>query len=141
MDGHCVQRSRPRYAAPSKSPFLPVLILPSPAQNFYSTVFKCTFKAPESKDKDANGNVELAKFDFNPDVTLSGSVRRVPEKTGVLSPGRGGICLYWLVEDVEKIGEIIEKAGGKMLSDPVKEGEYGLYRFFEDTDGNLGAVY
>lgn len=59
VSGH--QRSRPRYAAPS------------PAQNFYSTVFNWTFKAPEAKGKDANGNVGLAKFDFNPDVTLSGT--------------------------------------------------------------------
>jgi predicted enzyme related to lactoylglutathione lyase len=112
-----------------------------PAQKFYKTVFDWTFNAPTAKEKDASGNIELAKFDFNPDIKLTGSVRRTPEETGVLSPGRGGICLYWLVDDVEKIGEVIEKEGGKMLSGAVKEGEFGLYRFFEDTEGNLGAVY
>jgi hypothetical protein len=28
-----------------------------------------------------------------------------------------------------------------MLSEKEKEGEYGLYRFFEDTEGSVGAVY
>lgn len=46
-----------------------------------------------------------------------------------------------LVENLEKTSEAIEKAGGKVLSETIKEGEYGLYRFFEDTEGNMGAVY
>ncbi len=83
----------------------------------------------------------MVKFDFNPDVFLSGCIRRTPEPTGRLAPGHGGICLYWLVEDVEKIGKVIEEAGGKVLSGVEKESEYGLYRFFEDTEGNMGAVY
>ncbi|KAK0644060.1 hypothetical protein B0T16DRAFT_460143 [Cercophora newfieldiana] len=111
------------------------------AQKFYSTVFNWSFKPTEAKDKDADGKPELAKFDFNPDVNLTGCVRRVPEETGNLVPGRGGICLYWLVEDLDKISEAIKGAGGKVLSDTVKEGQYGLYRFFEDTEGNMGAVY
>lgn len=112
-----------------------------PAQKFYATVFNWQFKDVEAKNKDADGVPELVKFDFNPDVNLSGCVRRVPEPTGNLAPSRGGICLYWLVEDVDKIGGVIEQAGGKMLSEAVKEGEFGLYRYFEDTEGNLGAVY
>jgi predicted enzyme related to lactoylglutathione lyase len=80
-------------------------------------------------------------FDFNPDVFLTGGIQRVPENTGTLSTGRGGICMYWFVEDVDKAGELIEQNGGKMLSDRQKEGESGIFRYFEDTEGNVGAVY
>ncbi|KAK5654698.1 hypothetical protein OQA88_7022 [Cercophora sp. LCS_1] len=111
------------------------------AHKFYSTVFNWEFKPPTAADTEGGKAPEFIKFDFNPDVTLSGCIRDGPDKTGNLAPGRGGICLYWLVEDVEKIGDVIDKAGGKMLSGAEKEGEYGLYRFFEDTEGNLGAVY
>lgn len=80
-------------------------------------------------------------FDFNPDVQLSGGLWKAPDETGNMKPGRSGVCINWLVEDVEKIGSVIEKAGGKMLCDTQKEGKSGLFRFFEDTEGNMGAVY
>ena len=81
--------------------------------------------------------------DFKPDVDLSGGIQRVREAAPMFTPrpGRGGICVYWFVEDVGKIGGVIEQAGGKMLSGPEKEGEHGLYRYFEDPSGNLGGVY
>ncbi|KAK3380909.1 hypothetical protein B0H63DRAFT_474573 [Podospora didyma] len=121
----------------------------SRAEEFYSTVFNWKFKpsssttttTEEPKPEKAEQDHEVRQFDFNPDVFLSGGIQRVPESTGAFTAGRGGVCVYWLVEDVEKIGEVIEKAGGKMLSDVVKEGQAGLYRFFEDTEGNLGGVY
>jgi predicted enzyme related to lactoylglutathione lyase len=114
------------------------LITSETAHGFYSTVFNWKFKDTPSDLKKAE---EVRQFDFNPDVFLSGGIQRVPEPTGTLATGRGGVCVYWLVEDVEKIGDVIEKAGGKMLSTTEKEGEGGLYRFFEDTEGNLGGVY
>ncbi len=81
--------------------------------------------------------------DFNPDVNLSGGIQRAREEAAKFAPrpGRGGIVVYWFVEDVEKIGAVIEEAGGKMLSETEKEGEHGLYRYFEDPAGNLGGVY
>lgn len=66
------------------------------------------------------------------------------DSTGAAGPGPGGVCAYWLVEDLKKIAEVIKEAGGKMRGEseePIKEGEFGLYRFFEDTEGNVGAVY
>ena len=139
---------------PASPPYLTNTHLPSPssqnttAHNFYAKVFNWTFKPPTTSTSTTSTTTtttsetpDLIKFDFNPDVSLSGCVRRVPEETGILAPGRGGICLYWLVEDVEQVGSIIEDAGGKMLSGVVKESDYGLYRFFEDTEGNVGAVY
>jgi predicted enzyme related to lactoylglutathione lyase len=81
------------------------------------------------------------KFDFNPSLGLTGGIQKAPDPTGHFAPGKGGICIYWFVEDVEAIGSVIEKAGGKMLSEKEKEGEFGLYRFFRDTEGSVGAVY
>jgi predicted enzyme related to lactoylglutathione lyase len=51
--------------------------------------------------------------------------------------------VFWLVEDLGKTAEMIERAGGKMVGseEPIKEGETGLYRYFEDTEGNVGGVY
>jgi predicted enzyme related to lactoylglutathione lyase len=38
---------------------------------------------------------------------------------------------------------VIEQAGGKMVQSkgPLKEGDSGLDRYFEDTEGNVAAVY
>ena len=82
--------------------------------------------------------------DFNPDVNLSGGISRIQNPVApkfAPRPGRGGIVLYFLVDDVELIGKVIEEAGGKMVSEAQKEGDHGLYRYFEDPDGNLGGVY
>lgn len=91
---------------------------------------------PASYDKD-----KIMMFNFGPDLNLSGGIQRVPEPLGIMKPGRGGVCIYWFVEDVDKSGELIEQAGGKMLSGPEKEGKTGLYRLFEDTEGTVGGVY
>lgn len=81
-------------------------------------------------------------FDLQPKgIQLSGGFQRVPEDSGILKAGGSGICIHWFVKDVEESAEIIEKAGGKMLSAAEKEGESGLYRYFEDTEGNVGSVY
>ncbi|KAK3382528.1 hypothetical protein B0T24DRAFT_587277 [Lasiosphaeria ovina] len=93
------------------------------AHEFYSTVFNWKFEGTPSDPKQAE---EVRQFDFNPDMFLSGGIQRVPEPTGTLATGRGGVCFYWLVENAEKIGDVTEKAGGKMLSSTEKEGEGGL---------------
>jgi predicted enzyme related to lactoylglutathione lyase len=83
-------------------------------------------------------------FDFNPEINLTGGIQRIPESTGMLrcgGGGGGGVCMYWFVEDVNAIGEVIEKAGGKMRSGVEKEGKNGVFRYFEDTEGTVGAVY
>jgi predicted enzyme related to lactoylglutathione lyase len=74
-------------------------------------------------------------------VQLSGGIQKAPDSTGVMRAGPGGVCVYWLVEDVEAMVGVIEKAGGKVVSDVKQEGKSGLYRFFEDTEGNVGGVY
>ncbi|CEI67248.1 hypothetical protein FVEN_g5843 [Fusarium venenatum] len=107
------------------------------ASEFYKTVFKFSFK--EATDK--YPKEQLMQFDFNPSLGLTGGIQKAPDHTGNFTPGKGGVCIYWYVEDVDSIGSVIEKAGGKMLSEKEKEGDHGLYRFFEDTEGSVGAVY
>jgi predicted enzyme related to lactoylglutathione lyase len=85
-------------------------------------------------------------FDFTSHgVSITGGIQHKPEedKTGTPPAGPGGTLVYWLVEDLGKIAEVIEKAGGKMVGsgEPVREGESGVYRYFEDTEGNVGGVY
>ncbi|KAH7193674.1 uncharacterized protein B0J16DRAFT_335770 [Fusarium flagelliforme] len=107
------------------------------ASEFYKTVFNFSF----SEETEKHPKDQLMKFDFNPSLGLTGGIQKAPDHTGHFAPGKGGICIYWFVEDVEAIGSVIENAGGKMLSEKEKEGEFGLYRFFEDTEGSVGAVY
>lgn len=86
---------------------------------------------------------ETQMMDFNPDVALHGGIVSASEGRGMPGAGPGGTCMYWIVDDLDRIAEVIEKAGGKMVGSttPIKEGQSGLYRYFEDTEGNVGAVY
>ena len=49
--------------------------------------------------------------------------------------------MHWFVEDLKKTSESIIAAGGKILSGVQPESGFGLYRYFEDTEGNLGSIY
>ncbi|KAK0709988.1 hypothetical protein B0T26DRAFT_653257 [Lasiosphaeria miniovina] len=113
----------------------------SRAHDFYSAVFGWKFKDTPTIDGSSTAD-EIRQFDFRPDVGLGGGILRVPRPSGTaFAAGHGGVCIYWLVEDIDKISEAIESAGGKMVGATEKEGASGLYRLFEDTEGNLGGVY
>jgi predicted enzyme related to lactoylglutathione lyase len=84
---------------------------------------------------------DVRLFDFKPDVNLSAGIEKVPADVGTTLKGRGSTCVYFLVEDVERIVEIIENAGGKVISTVQKEGTNGLFRYFEDTEGIVNVVY
>ncbi|KAF4467953.1 glyoxalase-like domain-containing [Fusarium albosuccineum] len=107
------------------------------ASQFYDTVFKFSFK----DESDKYPKEQIRMFDFNPSLGLTGGIQKAPDHTGNFYPGKGGVCVYWFVENVDSIAATIEKAGGKMLTEKEKEGEHGLFRFFEDTEGTVGAVY
>ena len=108
------------------------------AAKFYKDVFDFEFKP----NKPGYSSTDIQMFDFTPKgIQLSGGFQRVPDESGILKSGGSGICIHWFVKDVEESAALIEKAGGKMLSAAEKEGESGLYRYFEDTEGNTGSVY
>lgn len=119
--------------------------LPYTASKFYKNVFDWTFKAPSAEAEGASKDVRL--LDFGPQVGVGGGLQQVPVPEypdGLFTTGAGkltGPCIYWLVEDLDKIAEKIEAEGGKMRSEAIKEGKSGLYRFFEDTEGTVSAVY
>jgi predicted enzyme related to lactoylglutathione lyase len=81
-------------------------------------------------------------FEFD-DPRVSGGVVKAPSdiNEGKVRGGRGGVCVWWLVADTETIAGEIEQAGGRMVSDVLKEGVNGLYRYFEDPEGNVGVAY
>lgn len=83
----------------------------------------------------------LRSFDFSPDSSLSGGIVFVPDEAGILKTGHGGTCMHWFVEDLKQTSEAIIAAGGKILSGVQPESGFGLYRYFEDTEGNLGSIY
>ena len=108
-----------------------------PAYKFYSTVLGWYFKPGNEAFPESKGR----RFEFSPDVGLSGGILLVPDEIGVLETGHGGTTMFWHVEDLEKTSEEIVSAGGKMLSGTQPESGFGEYRYFEDTEGNLGGVY
>lgn len=66
---------------------------------------------------------------------------KVPDSLGALKTGPGGACLFWNVDDIEKIGEVIESAGGKNLTGVQNEGTNLRIRYFVDTEGNTGGAH
>lgn len=114
------------------------ILTPCAATKFYADVFDWDFKpatAEYPEDK-------VRMFDFRPNVEFSGGITQAPDETGILRPGYGGgPCMCWLIKDVNAIVEVIEKAGGKVLTEPTPEGKFGMYRYFQDTEGNIGCAY
>ncbi|KFH42100.1 hypothetical protein ACRE_071590 [Hapsidospora chrysogenum ATCC 11550] len=108
------------------------------ATDFYKAVFNLAIiNKPGREDT----STEIRHFNLNPGLNISGGIIKAPDSTGALSAGRGGVVINWFVEDVDASAELIKKAGGKVISEKEKESDFGLYRYFEDTEGNVGAVY
>lgn len=154
LDRHHLDRHGPLSVSPwpPSPPFLPphsrvtkANRLPQTAHKFYSTVFNWTWKNPEVLDTPSSPEENKPVIvDFNPDVNISGGislVQSLPAPKFSPRPGRGGVVISWLVDDVEATAKVIEEAGGKMMSEARDEGGHGVYRYFEDVDGNLGSIY
>lgn len=107
-----------------------------PASAFYKKVFNIPFKDPHSE------STECRLFDFTKNgVSITGGILKAPDSTGAFTAGKGGIALSWFVEDLDASGNVIEDAGGKLLTGEEKEGDSGLLRYFADTEGNVGSIY
>ncbi|KPM41465.1 hypothetical protein AK830_g5077 [Neonectria ditissima] len=115
--------------------------LTTAGSRFYKAVFNWPFYGetqPAEYDKD-----KVMLFEFQ-DPRVSGGVVKVPEDVNsgrVRASGRGGVCVWWLVEDVQQTSLVIQREGGRVTSDVLVEGKNGLYRYFEDPDGNVGVIY
>ena len=120
-------------------PSIRLTILTTVASKFYETVFGWAYKTFPGQTAEHRENMML--YDFRPDFDMGGCIQKAPDETGALKTGAGGPCLFWIVENLEKTAVIIEEAGGKMLSGSISEGENGIYRYFEDTEGTVGGVY
>lgn len=118
--------------------FLAVNNIAGTASSFYQQVFNTPFygeKQPASYNKD-----DVMLFEFE-DPRISGGVVKLPQGLSQVRGGMGGVCVWWLVEDVDRIVGTIEAAGGKVVSEVLKEGVNGLYRYFEDPERNVGVAY
>jgi predicted enzyme related to lactoylglutathione lyase len=114
------------------------MLTSSAATKFYADVFDWEFKPAMADYPDD----KVCMFDFRPTLEFSGGITKAPDETEVLRPGYGGgPCMCWLIKDVNVIVEVIEKAGGKILSKPTSEGNFGMYRYFQDTEGNIDCTY
>ncbi|UNI15749.1 hypothetical protein JDV02_002255 [Purpureocillium takamizusanense] len=108
------------------------------ASEFYKKVFNLPFKEqPAAMSPD-----HIRLFDLTKNgLSITGGILKAPDSTGAFRGGKGGVCLHWFVEDVDESAKLIEAAGGKMLTEKEKEGESGVFRYFEDTEGTVGSVY
>lgn len=107
------------------------------AARFYKAVFSFDV-APNPKHDPS----ELQQFDFTAKgVNLTGGIQKVPDETGLLNAGSGGVCIHWLVENLDDSARVIEEAGGTVLTGPMNESDFGIYLYFKDTEGNTGAAY
>ncbi|KAK2595226.1 hypothetical protein QQS21_007079 [Conoideocrella luteorostrata] len=106
------------------------------ATEFYKKVFNLPLKDPQSASND------LRLFDFSKNgVNITGGILKAPDSSGTFDVGKGGVCLSWFVEDLDASAKTVEAAGGKMLTEQIKEGECGVLRYFEDTEGTVGSIY
>ena len=108
------------------------------ASKFYEEVFKLPYK----EGNGAEAEQEIRLFDLSKNgLNIGGGILKAPDETGAFTGGKGGICIHWFVDDIETSSKAIEAAGGKMLSETVKQGSSGAYRYFEDTEGTVGSIY
>jgi predicted enzyme related to lactoylglutathione lyase len=55
-------------------------------------------------------------------------------------PGKGGTMVYLTVPDVDGALKAVQARGGKVVT-PTTIGEFGAIAHFEDSEGNLVALY
>ena len=58
-------------------------------------------------------------------------------KSNYAKPGKGGILVYFSVEDCELSESKVKKAGGKLIRPKFSIGKFGYVSLCEDSEGNL----
>jgi predicted enzyme related to lactoylglutathione lyase len=81
---------------------------------------------------------DIVLFDHGTEGNISGGIRKVE---GPIAKDGQRVSVYYIVEDIERSAALILSAGGKMVGIVEKEGENGLYRHFEDTEGCIGVIF
>ncbi len=100
------------------------------AINFYGFVFKFQFK------KKVIDNYEMAIFPFYENqIGISGALA----KGEVYKPSKSGIFLYFNVENIDEVLELVRDSGRPILY-PKTDNGIAYVAEFEDTEGNRIAL-
>jgi uncharacterized protein len=102
------------------------------ARGFYERVFKTSLSPMEM------GPYRMAWFPRPVNAPgSSGGLVQAPGRT----PSSTGTVVFFSVPDIDATLATIEKAGGKVVMPKSGGGEHGAIAHFEDTEGNLVALF
>jgi predicted enzyme related to lactoylglutathione lyase len=102
------------------------------AKTFYEQVFETRLDVFDM------GEVRMAWFP-RPENTVgsSGGLIQAPGRT----PARTGTVVFFSVPDIDATLAAVEKHGGKIVMPKTSGGEHGAIAHFEDSEGNLVALF
>jgi predicted enzyme related to lactoylglutathione lyase len=102
------------------------------AMAFYETVFATNLDVFEM------GGVRMAWFPRPEDsVGSSGGLIQAPGRT----PSSTGTVVFFSVPDIDATLAAVEKHGGRVVMPKAQGGEHGAIAHFEDSEGNLVALF
>ena len=102
------------------------------ATEFYEKVFGLKLEPLEF------GDVRMAWFARPENATgSSGGLVQSPGR----APSRGGTLVFFSVADIDSTLEAVQQNGGKVVMPKAGGGEHGSIAHFEDSEGNLVALF
>lgn len=102
------------------------------AKAFYETVFETKLDVFDL------GEVRMAWFPRPKGVVgSSGGLIQAPGRT----PSRTGTVVFFSVPDIDATLGAVEKSAGKVVMPKAQGGEHGAIAHFEDSEGNLVALF
>jgi predicted enzyme related to lactoylglutathione lyase len=102
------------------------------ASSFYENVFATKLDPLEM------GDVKMAWFPRPESATgTSGGLVQAPGR----APSKSGTVVFFAVDDIDSTLAAVETNGGKVVMPKVGGGEHGSIAHFEDSEGNLVALF
>jgi hypothetical protein len=101
------------------------------AAKFYSGLLATEYRVVE------DGVRRVGNFDPGQEGGVGISVN----ETANFEPSNTGTLVYLTVDDLEAAVQRVEPLGGKIVAPKTAMGEWGFYAMFEDTEGNVLALY
>ena len=105
------------------------------AKQFYENVLGISLSNLEAPE---GAPVEMLAFPMNPDAPGAGGA--LVKMDGV-SPGGGGVMIYFSCEDCGVEAQRIPDAGGKIEKDKESIEPYGFMAIGRDTEGNVFGLH
>ncbi|KAK0510059.1 hypothetical protein JMJ35_007453 [Cladonia borealis] len=107
------------------------------AKAFYAEVWGWNFK-PNPPGETRYTDDFIAMYTYPGEKLMGGIMKR---DEACIRKTKAGVLVYLYAESIEEQVEKIKKANGKVVGETYKEGDFGLVQEFEDTEGNMCAMY